>query len=351
MLRNQQNVKEEYFGETQHGKAYLYTISNSNNVSVKISNFGGIITTLECPDRNGNIEDVVLGFDIIDSYLEDHPYLGCIVGRYGNRIAEGKFKIGDQTFQVEKNLGGHHLHGGKEGFHTKLWGVKIIEQGIELSYLSQSGEEGYPGNLKVKVSYQLDNNNQLRIDYEATTDQSTVCNLTNHAYFNLAGESKGSILDHELQIKSSYFTATDKDLIPTGELQEVANGPLDFREFQAIGTHIDDEFEALKYGGGYDHNFVLDKNDNSLELAAILKEPKSGRVMHVMTTEPGIQLYTANSINIPCGKSGKPYTNRCGLCLETQHFPDAPNQKDFPSTILNPGDIYKSTTIYYFTVD
>jgi aldose 1-epimerase len=351
MLKNQQSVEEAYFGETPHGKAYLYTIRNSNGLLVKISNFGGIITTLECPDRNGNNVDVVLGFDTIDSYLKDHPYLGCIIGRNGNRIAKGKFKIGDQSFQVEKNLGDHHLHGGTEGFHTKLWEVNMIQQGIELSYLSQSGEEGYPGNLQVKVTYQLNNENQLRIDYEGSTDQSTICNLTNHSYFNLAGESHGSILDHQLQIISSCYTATDVDLIPTGKLHAVENSPLDFRKLQTIGVHINDEFEALKYGGGYDHNFVLDKEHNTLELAAILKEPKSGRVMHVLTTEPGVQLYTANSINIPCGKSGNAYTNRCGLCLETQHFPDAPNQKDFPSTILNPGDIYKSTTIYYFTTD
>jgi len=352
MAINENKVEASYFGETSFGSAYLYTLKNTNGIQIKISNYGGIITNLECPDRYGNSDDIVLGFDNLSSYLDEHPYLGCIIGRNGNRIAEGKFKIKNQSFQLEKNANNNHnLHGGIEGFHRKLWKPKLIDQGIELTYLSKSGEEGFPGNLKVKVTYQLNNTNEFRIDYQATTDQPTICNMTNHSYFNLAGESNGNILEHELQIHSKYYTATDQDLIPTGQLIEVANSPFDFRKFKAIGKDIDDDFEALKYGRGYDHNFVLDKEENTLDQVAILKEPISGRVMHVLTTEPGMQLYTANTLEIAHGKAGRSYTNRCALCLETQHFPDAPNQSDFPSIILYPEDIYKSTTIYYFTVD
>lgn len=350
MVVEDMQIKEGVFGHLSGRSAKYFELRNKNGMLVKVTNYGGTITEIHVPDKDGNIEDVILGFDSLEPYLKDHPYFGSTIGRSANRIAKGKFQIGNNVYQVEKNLGEHHLHGGSEGFHSKLWESKIIKDGVEFYYLSKDGEGNYPGNLKVCVRFSLSHDNQLRIEYKAETDQSTICNLTNHSYFNLAGESSTTILDHDLQIFASHYNETDAALIPTGKLLNVENTPLDFRTTRLINDRIDEEHDTIRFGNGYDHNFILDKHKNELALAAILKDSKSGRVMEVLTTEPGLQLYTGNSLDNRIGKSGRPYNKRSAVCLETQHFPDAPNQVSFPSTQLNPGDIYQSTTIYHFKV-
>jgi len=342
------------FGTTEEGRfAHLYTLRNAAGMEAQITNYGGIVTSLKVPDRNGKLDDVVLGFDNLDSYLKGHPYFGALVGRYGNRIAKGKFTLNHAEYALATNNGPNSLHGGLKGFDKALWQPKELETkdgpALELTYLSKDGEEGYPGNLTVKVIYTLTNQNELRIDYTAQTDKDTVVNLTHHSYFNLAGAGTRDILEHTLLLNASRFTPVDKDLIPTGQLRSVKGTPMDFTTPAAIGARINQDDEQLKFGNGYDHNWVLNSGGGKLALAARVTEPTTGRSMEVYTTEPGIQFYTGNFLDgTNTGKGGKVYKHRYGLCLEAQHFPDSPNQAAFPSTVLKPGQTYKQTTVYRF---
>jgi aldose 1-epimerase len=304
------------------------------------------------PDRNGRLGDVVLGYENLEGYLTNSSYFGALIGRYGNRIAKGSFQLGGTPYQLAQNNGDNHLHGGVVGFDKVIWKAKELwgedEVGLQLTYLSHDGEEGYPGNLSVTVVYTLTNNNELKIDYSATTDKKTIANLTNHSYFNLAGN--GDILGHELMLKADRFTPVDKGLIPTGELSSVEGTPMDFTTPTAIGARINQNDEQLIYGLGYDHNWVLNNSGGKLALAAKIFEPTSGRVMKVYTTQPGIQFYSGNFLDGSItGKNGEIYYKHFGFCLETQHFPDSPNHSNFPSTSLNPGQRYKQTTIYKFS--
>jgi aldose 1-epimerase len=344
---------QKEFGKAPSGeRVELYTLTNSNGVEAAITNFGGIVVSLKVPDRNGKPADVVLGFDSLDGYLKGHPYFGAIIGRYGNRIAKGAFRLGGVEHSLARNNGENHLHGGIKGFDKVVWKAKRDGQRLELSYLSKDGEEGYPGNLSVTVSYTLNDNNELRIDYSATTDKSTVVNLTNHSYFNLAGQGEGDILGHNVMIDADRFTPVDKGLIPTGELRRVEGTPFDFRKPHAIGERVGAKDEQLALGNGYDHNFVLNGSAGSLRLAARVTEPKSGRVMEVLTKEPGVQFYIGNFLDGTIkGKGGKVYQRRYGFCLETQHFPDSPNKPNFPSVVLKPGSRYSTTTVYRFSTN
>ena len=331
-------------------------IRNKNGVKMKVIPLGGKIVSLEVPDKTGAIGDIVTGYDTLDQYINGDPYFGATIGRYGNRIAKGKFTLEGKEYQLATNNGVNALHGGPNGFHNVYWTIKPLTtpegEAIEMTYLSKDGEEGYPGNLSVKVIYTLSDKNELIIDYTATTDKTTILNLTNHSYFNLRGNFDGDILNHEIMINSDRFCPVDSTLIPTGELKKVAGTPFDFTKPHKIGERINkEEDQQIKFGKGYDHNFVLNKKDNSLTLAAKVTEPTSGRVMEVWTTEPGIQFYSGNFMNGKNkGKGGSTYPYRSAFCLETQHFPDSPNQKDFPSTVLKPGETYTQRTIYRFDV-
>lgn len=349
------------FGPLPDGRqTQLFTLENAHGIRADITNLGGIIVRLFTPDRHGNAADINLGFNDAASYFERSPYFGAIIGRYGNRIAAGKFTLDGKTYTLATNSGAPgrrcHLHGGRVGFDKVVWQAEAAtidrRPALRLHHLSKDGEEGYPGNLDVEVIYTITDANELRIDYRATTDQPTPINLTNHAYFNLHGEGNGTILDHVLQLDAAHFTPVDEGLIPTGEFSPVAGTPLDFIRPHAIGNRIDAQHEQLRFGGGYDHNFVLDSAGGTFARAATVYEPKSGRRMEVLTTEPGVQFYSGNFLDgTLLGKSGRPYPQRSGFCLETQHFPDSPNQPEFPSTILRPGETYRSTTAYRFTVE
>lgn len=335
----------------------LYTLTNNSGATVKITNYGAIITSLIVPDRNGKLDDVVLGYNCVEDYINavDKPYFGAVVGRYGNRIAEGQFTLDGETYELAINNGENHLHGGIIGFDKVVWDAKPVFgeawNGLELSYLAKDMEEGYPGNLQVTVTYKLTDANELIVHYEATTDKATPINLTQHSYFNLKGEGEGTILDHELMLNADQFTPVDEGLIPTGELRAVEGTPLDFTSPKPIGRDIGEDNQQLKFGLGYDHNFVLNnESKDAMTLAARVYEPTTGRVMEVRTTEPGIQFYCGNFLDGRLtGKAGKPYVHRGGFCLETQHFPDSPNQPDFPSTILRPGEKYDTTTKFTFS--
>lgn len=346
----------DHFGTTPAGEdVELYTLRNTHGVEVQITNYGGIVTRLLVPDRDGVSGDIVLGYDSLSSYLAGSPYFGAIVGRYGNRIARGRFVLDGTTYTLARNNGENHLHGGLKGFDKVVWQAEPYEgeaeRGLRLSYVSEDGEEGYPGRLSVTVTYALTNEDELRIEYQAETDKPTVVNLTHHSYFNLAGHDSGDILEQELELAASRYTPVDSGLIPTGELRPVAGTPMDFREPISIGARIEEADEQLRFGGGYDHNFVLDGYDGSLRFAARVYEPTGGRVMEVYTTEPGIQFYSGNFLDgSNVGKGDTPYEHRSGFCLETQHFPDSPNQPQFPSTVLRPGERYESTTLYRFSV-
>jgi len=343
------------FGQTEEGKNIdQYVLKNNKGMTVKIITYGGIITELLVPDRNGRVNDVVLGFDDLKGYLKGHPYFGAIVGRVANRIAGGKFKLGDKEYTLAKNNGPNHLHGGIKGFDKVIWNAEPIYRsdgvGVRLSYLSPDGEEGYPGNLSVTVVYLLSNDNELKIEYKATTDRETIINLSNHSYFNLLGAENGLILDHELFINANYYTPVDDTLIPTGEIKPVEGTPLDFRKPTKIGTRI----EQVKVGdnpSGYDHNYVLNGGGVKLDLAAQVYEPTTGRFMEVYTTEPGVQFYSGNFLDgTLTGKKGVVYKKHHGFCLETQHFPDSINHPNFPSVVLKPGQMYTQTTVYKFSV-
>ncbi len=321
-----------------------------------ITNFGGKVMSMLIPDRNGKLNDIILGYGTPEEYINGSPYFGALIGRVGNRIAKGKFSLNGNTHQLPINNGENHLHGGPNGFHNVYWDATPLSingnEALQLEYTSKNGEQGYPGNLKVIVKYILTNENDWIVEYEATTDQSTPINLTQHNYYNLAGEGNGDILNHRLAIHADHFTPVDSSLIPTGELRSVANTPFDFRKPISIGEHINDDDEQLKFGSGYDHNWVLVKKDNSPTLAAVVSEPTSGRIMEIYTTEPGIQLYAGNFLDsTDIGKSKIAYAHRTGFCLETQHFPDSPNRLDFPSVILKPGEKYYQKTIHRFMTD
>ena len=334
----------------------LYTLKNENGMTVKATNYGAIITSIVVPDRDGKPADVALGYNRVEDYINavDKPYFGAVVGRYGNRIAGGKFTLDGETYSLLKNNGDNHLHGGAVGFDKVVWDADYDQASnrLTLSYLAKDKEEGYPGNMKLTVTYTLTDDNALVIDYRATTDKATPINVTQHSYFNLKGEGEGDILDHELMLNAKKFTPVDQGLIPTGELLSVAGTPFDFTTAKAIGRDIGKDHEQLKFGLGYDHNWVLDKGGQlgELTLAAQVYEPKSGRVLEVHTTEPGVQFYCGNFLDGRLkGKSGKAYVHRGGFCLETQHFPDSPNRPDFPSTILKPGEQLKSQTVFRFS--
>lgn len=326
-----------------------HLLKNRNGMTVGILPLGGIIQRLTAPDREGRYADVVLGFDSEDTYSGEHPCFGALIGRYGNRIANGRFSIDGNDYQLACNNGRHHLHGGHHGFDKVVWAVEEGDHSLALSHVSDDGDQGYPGELSVLVRYTLDDDDALRIDYSASTTRPTPVNLTSHPYFNLAGHGEGAVLDHLVQINASRFTPVDEYLIPTGEIAEVSNTPFDFRRPVAIGDRFDANNEQLCFGGGYDHNFVLDATDGALRMVARAIEPQSGRVLEVLTTEPGLQFYTGNSLNGIQGKEGAVYNANSGFCLETQHFPDAPNHAGFPTTILRPGDHFTSTTVYRFT--
>jgi aldose 1-epimerase len=360
------SVTRTSFGTLPDGREVsLFTLCNAAGLEVRLIDYGGIVLSIMAPDRDGNFGDITLGYDDLDGYLTETPYFGALIGRYGNRIAGGRFTLDGVEYVLATNNGPNHLHGGDVGFDKVLWNAEPIETdagvGVALTYESADGEEGYPGNLSVAVDYLLTDDNELVIEYHATTDKATPVNLTNHTYFNLA--SMGDILDHELMIAADRYTPVDDTLIPTGEVAAVAGTPFDFTVRTAIGARIGDENEQLARGGGYDHNFVLNRPDDgasisaggdlaALVLAARVVDPGSGRALEVETTEPGLQFYSGNFLDGSIhGKGGQVYEHRTGFCLETQHFPDSPNQPGFPSTILHPGEEYHSRTIYRFTVD
>jgi aldose 1-epimerase len=346
------HVSKEAFGKTSDGVAVdIYTLT-SDKVDARIMTYGGIVVSLKVPDRAGKVDDVALGYDSFEQYIPNKPYLGAIIGRYANRIAHGKFQLDGKTYSVPKNNDDNSLHGGIRGFDKVVWSAKPIEDGVELNYVSKDGDQGYPGNLTTTVRYTL-SDGDLRIEYSATTDKDTVVNLTNHSYFNLAGEGRGDILQHRVKINASRFTPVDSNLIPTGEIKAVAGTPFDFKTPHAVGERINQDDEQLQRGKGYDHNFVLDrKADDRLFEAAIVEEPTSGRVLHVLTTQPGVQFYSGNFLDGSIvGKGKHVYGRRTGLCLETQHFPDSPNHPEFPSTVLKPGHTYHSVTVYRFGTD
>jgi aldose 1-epimerase len=343
-------IKSKLYGKTGNNREItLYSISNNNNISFQVINYGGIITSLYVPDKNGNMDDIVLGFNTLEDYIASNPYFGALIGRYGNRIAKGRFKLNGIEYKLATNNFGNHLHGGDFGYDKVIWNALEInnkdEAGIMLTYLSKDGEEGYPGNLNIKVSYILNNNNELKILYEAKTDKTTIVNLTHHSYFNLRGEDNEDILNHELMINADRITAIDKTLIPTGELLQVKGTAFDFTSAKTIGSRI------KEIDGGYDHNYILNKSGNELSLAARVYEPISGRIMEVFTTEPAMQFYSGNFLDGSLkGKSGNYYKKHQGFCLEAQHYPDSPNHPEFPSTVLNPGETYNQLTIYKFSV-
>lgn len=351
-------LQKEPFGTLADGTAVeRYTMTNANGVEVSLLTYGGIVTAIRVPDRTGKRDNVVLGFSKLEDYVAQNPYFGTITGRYANRIASGRFTIEGREYQLAVNNGPNALHGGKAGFDKKVWQAREASAAdgiaVALAYRSPDGEEGYPGNLDVRVTYTLTDADELRIDYHATTDRPTVVNLTNHSYFNLAGDGSGDVLGHELHLNASAYTPVDATLIPTGTIAKVEGTPFDFRAPKPIGRDIRDGDEQLVRGHGYDHNFVLDQpQPGALVLAARVREPATGRVLEVRTTEPGVQLYTGNFLDgTLVGAAGKIYRMSDGFCLETQHFPDSPNQPNFPSTLLRPGEEFTSTTVYRFSVD
>src|SRR5215213_6908339 len=349
------SIKKQAFGKTADGKAVeIYTLKNSKGTETRIITYGGTVVSLKTPDKNGKFADIVLGYDSIADYEKNQFYMGSLIGRYGNRIAKGRFSLDGTEYTLAKNNGENHLHGGLKGFDKVVWAARpaVDKNGanLELTYFSRDGEEGYPGNLSVKVVYTLTENNELKIVYSAVTDKNTVVNLTHHSYFNLAGAGRGDILNHRLKINADKFTPTDDGSIPLGELRSVKGTPFDFLTPTTIGARINQTDEQLKFGNGYDHNWDLNKTDNSLALAATVSEPASWRVMVVYTTERGLQFYTGNFLDGAIkGKNGQNYPRRSGFCLEAQNFPDSPNKPNFPSPVLKKGETYSQTTVYKFS--
>ena len=356
-MPNKATVTRAPFGTAPDGKAVeLFTLTGSTGIEVRVMTYGGVIVSLRAPDRTGVLDDIVLGYDSLAGYVRNSPYFGAIVGRYGNRIAKGRFTLDGESYKLAANNGPNALHGGLRGFDKVVWGAEPITQGnvvgVKLTYTSADGEEGYPGTLQASVFYTL-SGNDLSVEYQATTDKATPVNLTQHTYFNLAGAGKSDILGHVLRINADHYTPVDSTLIPTGEIAPVAGTPFDFRTETAIGARIDRQDPQLKNGGGYDHNFVLNGTGGETPpLAAHVIDPVTGRVLHVFTTEPGVQFYTGNFLDGKIvGKGGRTYLRRYGFCLETQHFPDSPHHANFPSTILRPGAQYRSSTVFRFTVE
>ncbi|MGE5814810.1 MAG: aldose epimerase family protein [Acidobacteriota bacterium] len=351
------HVSRAPFGTMPDGRAVeLFTLTNASGTEVRAMTYGGIIISLRVPDRSGRLDDIVLGHEAAAGYVKNDPYFGAIIGRYGNRIAKGRFTLDGKTYQLATNNGPNHLHGGIKGFDKVIWEGQQFEKdgaaGVVLTYTSADGEEGYPGTLSVRVTYTLANDNTLTFDYHATTDKPTIVNLTQHSYFNLAGQGTRDILDHRLMVNADRFTPVDAALIPTGELAPVEGTPFDFRQPTAIGARIGADNEQIKYGRGYDHNFVLNGTGSGTHLAARVVEPTTGRTLEVSTTEPGVQLYTGNFLDgTITGKLGRAYKQRYAFCLETQHFPDSPNHENFPSTTLRPGQEYTSRTVLKFGVE
>ncbi len=352
--------KAEPFGKTADGTPVdVFTLTNSHGLKLRTMTYGAIVLSLETPDRHGTPADIVLGYNTLAEYIAATPYFGAVVGRYGNRIALGKFTLDGHEYPLATNSASAgipcSLHGGVKGFDKVVWHAEPLARddapGVKFTYVSKDGEEGFPGNLNVAVTYWLTDNNEWRVEYEATTDKATPVNLTQHSYFNLRGEGNGDILGHEMTIKAAKFTPVTAGLIPTGELRPVAGTPFDFTTPHVIGERVNADDEQIKFGGGYDHNWVLDNQGGALAQAAVVYEPTSGRVMEVLTTEPGVQFYCANHLNGKIvGKAGRPYQARGALCLETQHYPDSPNQPNFPSCILRPGQTLHSTTVFRFSV-
>src|SRR3954452_1127915 len=349
------DIRRESWGTDSSGQGVsLYTLTNSAGTEAKITDFGGRIVSLKTADRSGNFADVVLGFDNLEGYLKKNPFFGALVGRYANRIANGRFELNGHTYELARNNGPNALHGGLRGFDKVVWESQTVDTGnglaLELEYVSKDGEEGYPGTLKAWITYSLNENNEIRIDYRASTDKDTVLNLTNHSYFDLTGEFAGNILDHQVTIHADRFTPVDTNLIPTGELREVSGTPFDLRTPGRIGARIDEDYDQLKLGWGYDHNFVL--NGQGLRVVASVIDAASGWLLVVLTTQPGVQFYTGNHLDgSVTGKGGVTYRFRFGFCLETQHFPDSPNKPAFATTVLKPGEQYHETTIFRFSTE
>jgi len=343
-------VQKEAFGKLPDGTPVeIYTLANGNGMQARIMTYGGAVVSLTTPDRNGRYADVVLGMDSLDGYLKGVPYFGALIGRYGNRIGHAQFVLDGKTYHLPDNDGGNTLHGGTRGFDKRVWTAhEVSPSSLELTYTSQDGEEGFPGTLRVNVVYTVTPQNGLRIEYGATTDKNTVVNLTNHTYFNLAGAGEGDILGHEVTLHADRFTPVNQGLIPTGELQAVAGTPFDFRKSTAIGARIAANDQQIQFGHGYDHNWVL--NGSGIRTAAEVYEPKTGRVMEVLTDQPGLQFYTGNFLDGTIhGKGGKAYGQRAAFCMETQHYPDSPNKPAFPTTELKPGQTYHTVTVYRFS--
>ena len=348
-------ISQAPFGKTADGTPVeMYTLRNYNGMETRIMTYGGIVVSLKVPDKNGKYGDVVLGYDNLDDYLKNNPFFGALVGRYGNRIANGKFALDGKEYTLALNNAPNNLHGGPVGFDKRVWKVARADVGpdgprLELTYLSEDGDQGFPGNLKVTATYTLTDDNGLRLDYTATTDKDTVCNLTQHSYFNLTG--KGDVLNHQVFINADKFTPVDNTLIPTGKLKPVAGTPFDFRTATAVGVRIDANDEQIKFGHGYDHNWVIDKPPGKLGLVARVTDPITGRAMEVWSTEPGVQFYTGNFLDGSItGKGGLVYQRRSGFCFEPQHYPDSPNHPKFPSAELKPGQTYQNTIIYKFSI-
>ena len=347
------SANEEGFGQTPDGRqVVLYTLTNPNGVKARITNYGAILVSLEVPDRTGSLADITLGFDSLDGYLKGppfHPYFGATVGRYANRIGKAQFTLDGVMYKLAANNDENHLHGGTKGFDKVVWNTveckaESQKTWLKMSYISEDDEEGYPGNMACTVTYTLTEDNELKISYEAETDKTTILNLTNHSYFNLAGQGTGDILDHELTLNADKYTPVDEGLIPTGEIKNVSDSPMDFTSSMSIGSRI------KQVEGGYDHNYVLNSGGGALASCAEVYEPSSGRVMTIHTTEPGVQFYTGNFLDgTLTGKSGRVYQQHYGFCLETQHFPDSPNKPDFPTVVLQPGQKYTSETVYKFS--
>jgi aldose 1-epimerase len=349
------SVQKKYFGTLPSGeKIYSYTLTNSHGMSAEIINYGATVVKLKVPDKNEKIGDVILGYDSLTGYINGSSYFGGTIGRYGNRLSKGRFTLDGKKYQVTINDGENSLHGGIKGFNKEVWKAKIVKEDpptVEFTYVSPDGDQGYPGTLTAMVTFNLTEKNGLEINYRATTNKPTVVNLTSHCYFNLTANPENAILNQILMIKANYFTPIDSEFIPTGEIRSVKGTPMDFRKPTAIGSRISDNYQQLKNGKGYDHNFVLDNYNGKVREVATVYDPGSGRFMKVFTDQPGLQFYSGNFLDgTTKGKYGIYYKHRCALCLECQHFPDSPNHKSFPSTVLRPGQVYSQTTIYQFSV-